>query len=78
MPMIAELAQTGSVNLVTKLSRNPAAINTGTNPIVIFSPFFAPFLKDSSLENVPGKRRLLPMTNPAAPAMTMAEISKVP
>ena len=76
--IIPELAQIGKVSLVTKLSKKPAVTKTGTNPTANFRPFFAPLLKDSIRENVPGKIRLFPMTSPAAPAITMADISSVP
>lgn len=39
-----------SVWRVTKPSMNPAMMNTGMVPITIFTPRFAPLLKDSSLE----------------------------
>ena len=63
---------------VRKLSINPAVINKGTKPIIIFKPRLAPFLKDSKRVKVFGKMRLLPITKPAQPAITMEEISKVP
>ena len=63
---------------VKKLSMNPAVINKGTKPIIIFKPCLAPFLKDSKRVKVFGKIRLLPITKPAQPAMTIDEISKVP
>ena len=66
------------VNLVTKDSRNPAAINKGINPIIILMPSFAAIRKDCLREYVFGNKILLPRINPAAPAIIMDEISKVP
>lgn len=53
-------------------------MNTGTVPITIFKPRFAPLLKDSSREYVPGNNQPLPKANPAAPATMIAQISSVP
>ena len=50
----------------------------GTNAITIFKPFFAPIMNDSRREYVPGNKMLLPIVNPAAPAINMADISRVP
>ena len=66
------------VILVTKPSKKPAAIKIGTNPMLIFNPFFAARWKDCNLEYVPGKSKPFPIMIPAAPAMMIAEISKVP
>lgn len=63
---------------VTKLSRNPAVIKIGTNPITIFTPCFAPLINDTFLEYVFGNSMLLPITKPEQPAITMADISSVP
>ena len=67
-----------SVCLVAYDSRNPAVMKMGMSPTTSFIPFLAPCLKDSSLVKVPGKRILLPITIPAPPAITIAEISRVP
>ncbi len=66
------------VNLVTKDSRSPATINKGINPIIILTPSFAEIRKDCLREYVFGNKMLLPRTNPAAPAIIMDDISKVP
>ena len=63
---------------VTKLSKNAATINTGTSPTTIFNPSLPPFKNETDLLNVPGNSMLFPKINPAAPAITMAQISKVP
>ena len=63
---------------VTKDSRIPAAIKIGISPITIFNPFFAPCLNESRRVNVPGNMILLAITRPAAPARTIADISRVP
>ena len=63
---------------VRKLSINPAVMNKGIKPIIIFKPCFAPFLKDSKRVKVFGKIRLFPITKPAQPAITIDEISNVP
>jgi hypothetical protein len=76
---MAPLIQMGMpVYLVTKLSRKAAAIKTGTSPKTIFIPSFPAFKMATPLEYVFGKRILLPNTRPAAPAITIAETSRVP
>lgn len=50
----------------------------GTRLTIIFKPSLEPIMKDCLLEYVPGNRILLPKTNPAAPAIMIAEISSVP
>lgn len=77
--MIPILSHEGiSVWRVTNPSRNAAVINTGTSPTTIFSPRRAPCRNDSRRDQVPGKRRLFPMTMPAVPAIIIAAISNVP
>src|SRR5450631_479098 len=76
---IKMLSQMGMVAYrVTNPSRKAAMINTGTSPIIIFIPSFAPRLREGILLKVPGNRRLLPKTRPAAPAIIMEDISSVP
>ena len=67
-----------SVYRVIKLSKNPAQIKIGINPTTIFILSFAPFLKDSSRVKVLGNMKLFPNIKPAQPAITIADISKVP
>jgi hypothetical protein len=67
-----------SVCRVTKLSKKAATINIGTRPMAIFMPCLAPRFNDSMREKVFGKSIELPKTNPAAPAITMDDISSVP
>ena len=76
--IIIKLGMSPKCLRVRKLSINPAVINKGTKPIIIFKPCLAPFLKDSKRVKVFGKMRLFPITNPAAPAITIDEISNVP
>ncbi len=77
--MIARLTTAGmSVCRVTKPSKNPAMMKTGTKPMTIFTPRIAPILSDSMREYVRGKRMLCPTSNPAAPAITIADNSRVP
>lgn len=77
--MIARLTNAGiSVRRVMNDSRKPAEINTGIRLISIFNPSFAPIINDSFLEYVPGSMIELPTTNPAAPAIIIADISSVP
>ena len=64
--------------LVIKPSKNAAAINTGTSPIISFIPSRAPRFRESILLCVFGNNKLLPRIKPAAPAMMIAEISRVP
>ena len=79
LTIISKLIKIGiSVYLVTNDSRNPAVIKIGIKPTDILSPSLAPFIKDSLLEKVLGKRILFPITIPAQPAITIAEISRVP
>ena len=67
-----------SVCRVINPSINPAARNTGTKPVTILSPRLAPCKKAYLREYVPGNNQPLPKANPAAPAMTIADISNVP
>jgi len=79
IPIIIRLSHIGMfVYRVTNDSKKPATIKTGTKPIIILTPCFAPLINDSALENVPGYKMLLPSVNPAQPAITMADISNVP
>jgi hypothetical protein len=66
------------VNLVINDSRNPAIINNGINPIIIFTPSLAAIRNDCLLENVLGNKILLPRINPAAPAIIIDYISIIP
>jgi hypothetical protein len=77
--MIAKLKNTGiPVCLVTKASKKPAVIKIGIRLTIIFNPSFELIINDCRREYVPGKSMLLPSTNPAAPEIIMAEISRVP
>ena len=76
--IIIKLGMSDKCLRVKKLSINPAVMNSGTKPIIIFKPCLAPFLKDSKRVKVFGKIRLFPITKPAQPAMTIDEISNVP
>ena len=76
---IVMLSHTGiSVCLVTKPSKNAATIKMGTMPIATFMPSLAPFFNETTRLYVLGNKRLLPKIMPAAPAMMIDEISKVP
>ena len=66
------------VNLVTNDSRKPAIKNNGTKPTIIFTPSFAEIKKDCLLEYVFGNKIELPKIKPAAPAIIIDDISKVP
>ncbi len=63
---------------VTKLSKNAAMRKTGTNPKTIFKPSRPPFNIETLRLKVPGNKILLPTIKPAAPAITIAQTSKVP
>jgi hypothetical protein len=76
---IKRLSHTGIEEyLVTKPSRNAAAVKIGTSPTISFNPSFAPFRREWRRPWVPGKRMLFPSTRPAAPAIIKEEISRVP
>ena len=77
--MIVKLKNTGiPVCLVTNASIKPAVIKIGIRLTIIFNPSFELIMNDCRREYVPGKSILLPSTNPAEPAIMMAEISNVP
>jgi len=63
---------------VIKPSIKPAMIKNGRVLTTILSPFLAPFIKETRLENVFGNKILFPITSPAHPATTITEISITP
>ncbi len=50
----------------------------GTSPMISITPCLAPCFSESIRLRVPGNRMLLPRMKPAAPEITMAEISSEP
>ena len=77
--IIARLKNIGiPVCLVTNDSKKPAIIKIGIRLTIIFNPSLEPIIKDCRREKVPGKRKLFPSVNPAAPAIIIADISSVP